>query len=183
MALYQKGTQRIEIIVRKEVSGDIGAKQKPADDVSSDTGGRSDGQKSGSTSTNKYVNFMRTNAQQLAYTAKNAAITFASYYVGGIGDQYGDTALQDTAERKMEIFSETVSTTMSIVSAARMGAPFGPYGMIAAGAIAAAGSGFNLWKKYASREREYYYKIFKENNSIEYARARADINLTTGRWR
>ena len=44
-------------------------------------------------------------------------------------------------------------------------------------------SGVSLAVKYAGREREFNYKVFKENNAIEYQRARASINMTTGRLR
>ena len=35
----------------------------------------------------------------------------------------------------------------------------------------------------ANIKRDFNYKVFKENNAIEYQRARASISLTTGRLR
>ena len=59
----------------------------------------------------------------------------------------------------------------------------GPVGMIIGGSLGAISSGASIGAKYASRRRDFSYKIFKENNAIEYQRARASINYTTGRLR
>ena len=63
------------------------------------------------------------------------------------------------------------------------GAWGGPIGSAIGAGLGAIQSGLSLAVKYAGREREFSYKVFKENNAIEYRRARASINLTTGRLR
>ena len=63
------------------------------------------------------------------------------------------------------------------------GAWGGPIGAILGATFGAISSGASTAVKYLGREREFNYKVFKENNSIEYQRARASINLTTGRLR
>ena len=63
------------------------------------------------------------------------------------------------------------------------GAWGGPVGAVLGVAFAGLTTASSIGMKYMQREREFNYKQFKENNSIEYRRARASINLTTGRLR
>ena len=75
----------------------------------------------------------------------------------------------------------------NIASSVGMGALYGswggPIGAVLGAAFGAVSSGVSTAVKYAGREREFNYKQFKENNAIEYQRARASISLTTGRLR
>ena len=106
-----------------------------------------------------------------------------SFYVGGLGNKYGDQAYQEQVERQMEIFNDVSGFLGSTAMGALSGVQGGPWG-IAIGALAgAASSAISIGEKYATRERDFNYKIFKENNAIEYQRARASISLTTGRLR
>ena len=63
------------------------------------------------------------------------------------------------------------------------GAWGGPIGAVLGATFGAISSATSIGVKYAGREREFNYKVFKENNAIEYQRARASINMTTGRLR
>lgn len=177
--LYQKGTQRIEVIVRKEGGGVQGAKTVEPDEVENptdtDTG----------TTTGRISNrFLRVNITHGFATARQVGLLGANYVIQGIGNYTGDQSYQQLVEREVEIFQDVTGFASSVA----MGATYGGAGGGAPGAVlgalfAAVGTGASLGVKYASREREFNYKVFKENNAIEYQRARASISLTAGRLR
>lgn len=169
--LYQKGTQRIEVIVRKEGGGVPGGRTIDPDEVENptdtDTG----------TTTGRISNrFLRIKITHGFATARQAGLLGANYLIQGIGNYTGDQAYQQLVEREVEIYQDVTGFASSVA----MGAT---YGGLAGALFAAVGSGASLGLKYASREREFNYKVFKENNAIEYQRARASISLTAGRLR
>lgn len=63
------------------------------------------------------------------------------------------------------------------------GAWGGPVGAVMGATIGAISTSASIGFKYLNREREYSYKIQKEENAIEYKRARAQTSLTNGRLR
>lgn len=184
--LYQQGTRRIEIIVRKESgAAEVGTKEKETEQVSSE--------QSSETQSNQVrgmAAFNRNFSQRLIImhglrTMNHALKTSINYVASGIGQRNGDQALQEQVERNVEIMSDIGSIATSTLSGVFMGAKVGGGvpGAIAGGVIGLASSSFNTATKYMDRERDFNYKVFKENNSIEYNRARASISLTTGRLR
>lgn len=178
--LYQQGVKRIEIIVRKDDGAGLqGAKQTETDQVGNETkeykktGGRSQ----------RVRRRVITNTMHAVGVAKQLFSLGANYYISGLGDYTGDQALQQQVHRNFEIISDASNFISSTVMGGVYGAWGGPIGSIVGATLGAIQSGASLAVKYMGRERDFNYKVFKENNAIEYRRARASINLTTGRLR
>ena len=176
--LYQKGTQRIEVIVRKEGGGVTGGKTIDPDEVENPTDTDA-GTTEGSTSSR----FLRTNITHGFATARQVGLLGVNYFIQGIGNYTGDQAHQQLVEREVEIYQDVTGFASSVAMGALYGSAGRLPGAVLGALFAAAGSGASLGFKYASREREFNYKVFKENNAIEYQRARASISLTAGRLR
>lgn len=181
--LYQQGTQRIEIIVRKDTTGgEIGAKETETDQVSSENA-QNDENQSQSRISSKTQRMILTNATHAAAVAKQAFNLTVDDYISRLGYQNGDSAYQQQVQRSFEV----VKDTSNIASATIMGALYGSHGgfigTVLGGVLGFATSGISTFFKYRGREEEFNYKTFKENNAIAYQRARAGINLTTGRLR
>lgn len=176
--LYQKGTQRIEVIVRKEGGGVPGGRTIDADEVENPTD-TDTGTTTGSTSNR----FLRTTITHGFATARQVGLLGANYLIQGIGNYTGDQAYQQLVEREVEIYQDVTGFASSVAMGALYGSAGRLPGAVLGALFAAAGSGASLGFKYASRERDFNYKVFKENNAIEYQRARASISLTAGRLR
>lgn len=181
--LYQQGTQRIEIIVRKEGGGgDAGAKETPADNA----GGKETTWRTsvfGSENPRRIRRVIITNTTHAVAVSKQVIDLGLEYWVSGLGYKNGDQALQDATSRKVEKVKDVANVASSVAMGAVYGAWGGPIGMALGALFAGVSTGVSTAAKYAGREREYDYKIFKEQNAIEYNRARAGINLTNGRLR
>ena len=183
--VYQQGTQRIEIVVRKEGGrggSDTNAKEIDTEDVA---GSKTDWKTklTGSSNPNRQARVFKTNLTHALAVSKQVADLVVEYVVSGIGDRNGDQALQEQAARKVEIVKDTTGFVSSVGMGTLYGAWGGPIGAILGAAFGAVSSGASLIAKYKGRERTYDYKVFKENNAIEYQRSRANINLTFGRLR
>lgn len=183
--LYQQGTQRIEIIVRKESSGtDTNAREKDVDNV-----GGGNGETTwrtsvfGSENPQRIKRVIKTNTTHALAITKQIVDLGIEYYISGLGMKYGDQAYQENVERRVEILKDVTNVASSIGMGALYGSWGGPIGAVLGATFGAVSSGVSLAVKYAGREREFNYKTFKENNAIEYQRARASINMTTGRLR
>lgn len=179
--LTQRGTQRIEVIVRKESASVQGANEKSATDnpnneVENTSGG-------GGKRQSRMRRIFWTNATHIAAMTRQVGLMGLRYYIGGIGMEYGDQALQQRVERQIEILEDVSGFASNLARGAVFGAWGGVPGVIVGTTIAAITSASSLGVKYSGRQREYNYKVFKENNAIEYKRARANINLTNGRLR
>lgn len=187
MRLYQQGTQKIEIIVRKDISGsDNGAKEVGAENVTAsnaETSTAATSGKSGGTLSYRQARMLRVSTLHSWGVMKQVGETAINYYVSGLGDMYGDEALQARAERVVESVIDVGGFASSVGMGAASMSWAGPVGMIIGGSLGAISSAASIGSKYASRRREFNYKVFKENNAIEYQRARASINYTTGRLR
>lgn len=184
MAYYQQGTQRIEVIVRKEGGGasDVGAKEKNTDDIGEkETTWRTS--VFGSENPQRIKRVIKTNLTHALAVSKQVIDLGIEYYQSGLGMKYGDQAYQEQVSRSFEIFKDTSNVASSVAMGALYGSWGGPIGAVFGAALGAVSTGASLATKYLGREREFNYKVFKENNSIEYRRARASINLTTGRLR
>ena len=180
--VYQQGTQRIEIIVRKDSGGgQNGAKETETENVSS-TGTQNETQKSGGL-TARQKRMIKTNATHALAITKQVADLGLEYVVSGIGQSNGDQALQDQVSRNVEIVKDVTGFASSVAMGALYGAWGGPVGAVLGATFGAISTGVSTAVKYANRERDFNYKVFKENNAIEYQRARASISLTTGRLR
>jgi len=186
--LYQQGTQRIEVVVRKEGgTADIGAKEKNPEDV----GGESESGKrgglwaklTGSESIARQERVVKTNTTHLIATMMQIGLQSRTYFLTGTGMRSGDQALQQNVMREWEIFRDTSGFASSVAMGALYGSWGGPIGTVLGTLFGAATTGTSTAIKYAQRTREFNFKRFKEDNAIEYKRARANINLTTGRLR
>lgn len=179
MALYQQFNRRIEIIVRKEIGGTAkGTKSKDTDKVSSD--GKKDEENGMSEEKKRRI---VTNATHIYAVTKQVALLKLNDYVNSVGYRQGDQALQENVQRRLELIQDTTSVASSIGMGLTYGAAAGPVGMIVGSLCGAVSTMASIHFKYEKRERENDYKVFKENNAIEYQRARASISLTTGRLR
>lgn len=182
--LYQKGTQRIEVIVKKDsgIFGGAGAKETDADKTSAEGGeNTTSSPKTGLNARQKRI--IKTNLTHLFATIKQSADLGIEYYIGGIGQRNGDQALQDRISRKMESVKDVSNFASSVAMGALYGSWGGTWGTIAGMTFAAASTGASTLVKYANRRRDYDFKVFKENNAIEYTRAKYGISLTNGRLR
>ena len=182
--LYQQGTQRIEVIVRKESGGvnETAAKEISTDEI----GDRETTWKTklyGTNNPNRRARIWKTNATHSLAVLKQVADLGLEYWVGGLGNKYGDQAMQEQVQRNVEVVKDVTNVASSIAMGALYGSWGGPIGAVLGAVFGAVSSGVSTAVKYAGREREFNYKMFKENNAIEYQRARASISLTTGRLR
>ena len=180
--LYQQGTQRIEIIVRKDGGGgQDGAKETETENVSSSGTQNTTPTSGGLTARQKRI--IKTNTTHALAVSKQVIDLGIEYYVSGIGQRNGDQALQDQINRKVETVKDVTNLASSVAIGALYGSWGGPVGAVLGATFGAISTGVSTAVKYASRERDFNYKVFKENNAIEYQRSRAGINLTTGRLR
>lgn len=183
---FMQGVQRIEVIVRKEDTGGAtaGANEESAESVGSSGSG------SGASSTGtaaSYGTHSKVNARITATKTLSAFIAMGrlglNYVVGGTAYRNGDTAMQEAAQRNLEMVEEGAGLLLSIGIGATYGARGGVGGMAIGAALAAMTTASSLFFKYRGKERDYNIKMFKEENAIEYKRARANLSLTTGRLR
>lgn len=178
--LTQSGTQRIEVIIRKDASGIQGANTKNADQATTEV---QQGDGTSRYSQNRRERIIKTNATHILAAGRQIGMLAWQYTVSGKGIQTGDEALQQHYQRSWEVIQDTTGFAANIARGMVFGAWGGPMGVAVGGLIAATTSAASLGVKYSSRRREFNYKVFKENNAIEYRRARANINMTNGRLR
>lgn len=180
---YQQGTERIEIIVRKDGGGG-----NPAgiNEQSGTTRKRKQTWRTavfGSESPTRIRRVIKTNVTHAIAVSNQIGQQWVHYYIGGLGMRNGDEAMQQQAQRTAEIVTDTTNFVSSVAMGAIYGAWGGPIGSALGAALGAVQSATSLDFKYSGRRRDFSYKEFKLNNAIEYRRARASINLTTGRLR
>lgn len=184
--LYQQN-QKIEVIVRKEDSGGAaiaGANETPVEETAGGGGENTFLAKiTGTTSKRKQYRVLKTNATHAWAVVRQIAGLEINYFIGGIGYKNGDAALQDAVQREYEIYQDSTSVASSIAMGALYGSWGGPLGAVLGATLNGVSTAVSIGVKYKAREREYNVKMFKEENGIEYLRARASINLTTGRLR
>lgn len=183
--LTQLGNQRIEIIVRKEggVSSQTNAKEKDTDKIGGDKETTWRTSVFGSEDQKRIKRVIKTNATHFVAVTKQVADLRLEYAISGLGYKHGDQAYQDNVSRRVEILKDVTNVASSIGMGAVYGAWGGPIGAVLGATFGAISSGVATATKYDSREREYNYTIFKEQNAIQYNRARAGINETNGRLR
>lgn len=183
--MFYQGTGKIEVIVKKEGGGtsEKAVKETSTDEIG--VGKETTWRTSvfGSENPNRIKRVIKTNTTHALAVSKQVVDLGIEYWVGGIGNKNGDQAYQEQVQRQVEIVKDGTNVVSSIGMGALYGAWGGPIGAILGAVFGAVSSGVSLAVKYSGREREFNYKMFKENNAVEYQRARASINLTTGRLR
>ena len=185
MFVQNSGTQKIEVIIRKDGGGTQGANETDSDSISTEGGATTGGQATTTKKglSNKTKRMIKVNVTHGIAVAHQAADLYINYQIQGIGYESGDQNLQDRIQRKVEIVQDVGNFATSVAMGAAYGSTGGPIGAALGAAFGAASSGASLIAKYRNRERDYTYKVFKENNAVEYNRSRAMINETNGRWR
>lgn len=182
---YQQGTQRIEVIVRKEggVATETAAKETPTDEIGGDKETTWRTKLYGTNNPSRRARILKTNATHSLAVLKQGLDLTLEYWVGGLGNKYGDQAYQENVQRRVEIVKDATNVASSVAMGALYGAWGGPIGAGLGFLFGALSTGVSTAVKYGNREREFNYKVFKEENAIEYQRARASISKTTGRLR
>ena len=131
--LYQQGTQRIEVIVKKDSNAIVGANQEQAENIGGQGG---DGKKSvwstltGSNDPNRQYRVAKTNMTHMVAMTKQVAFQTFTYYTSGIGMRSGDQALQEATARQLEIYKDVTGIASSVVMGAVYGSWGGPIGTI-----------------------------------------------------
>lgn len=177
---YQQGERKIRVIVTKETDFESSGDRKTADEA---TGRTEAGNGNSDISPSRRKRFIVTNVTHTIAVAKQVGDLALSYELSGIGYRTGDKALQQRVTREVERIKDVTNFASSVAIGATYGAAGGVLGSAIGAALGAVSSGVSIAVKYAGREREYDVQIFKENNAIEYNRARASMDLTNGRLR
>ena len=125
---------------------------------------------------------MTNTTHAVAVTRQVANLAF-NYVLTGQGYKWGDQSYQDAYQQKVEYVLDTANVASSISMGALYGAWGGPIGSVLGATLAGISTGASIIAKYATKDRDFSVKEFKQNNEISYMRARAGINLTTGRLR
>ena len=188
MALYTQNSQKIEVIVRKTggdgtaepSSGKQGAKEVDTSDVSADNIWA---KLCGSTSKRKQKRVLITNATHALAVSRQLTNLGFNYVLTGLGYKTGDQSYQDAFQQRIEYAMDGLNVASSIAMGAVYGSWGGPIGSVLGATLAGVSTGASIITKYATKDRDFSVKEFKQNNEISYMRARAGINLTTGRLR
>lgn len=183
MALMSNAATRIEIVVSKGASGGSGNEETTSEESPKQ---KTEEEKKTEESARINARTKRMVSRKILGSAIQMTEQTANYISSGVGTFTGDSAYQDYVQRQ----SEKVLDTVNIGSSAGMGFVSGmavsggnPLVGLAVAGIQTISTLTSKYYKYAQRHREYNLKKFKENNSIEYNRSRASINLTNGRLR
>lgn len=185
--MYTQQTQRIEVIVRKEGGGG----EKGNKEVDTEEAGNGNAKSFGGRATKAVRVVAKAQFLHGLAVTKQVANTGINYWVGGLAYEHGDEAYQQRVGRYMEVIQDGTSAATSVAMGAAAGAMAGSVvpgiGTAIGAVVGATLSGIKttagLISKYEGRKRDYDFKTFKENNAIEYKRARAQINMTVGRLR
>jgi len=181
--LFQQGTQKIEVIVRRAGGG--GETEQPqgaktTDDVSL-SGAQSSSVGNGKNASNRMT---KNSIMHYGNMAKQMVMKVGRYYISGIKYKTGDEALQDMVDRTLDIVTDYSNLAVQTAFGAYYGARFGGViGGVIGGATSFASGAAGIAFNRSSARRDYNMKIFKEENGIAYRRSRADINFTNGRLR
>lgn len=177
--LYKQGIQKLEIIIRKDTNGGASgtkglATSKASASQSEDLGEDID-------ESTKKKTLKQFAIAGVISIVKQTAFWGFDYYVGGIGMRNGDQALQDQINAKLQIYKDTINVGTSLATGAIAGSVFGPVGALVGGLLGSISSGLNIAGRNMEQKRQYDLQVFKENNAINYNKARAGRALTDGR--
>lgn len=183
MAIISKATNRIDIVVSAEYSSNDNNTQDASTSPKENQEEKDNEEKVNISRSKRITRTLLTHSM-----ASGIQMTFQTlnYAVGGVGTYTGDESYQNYQQRQLEIFQDSQNVISSFGLNAMYGFIYSGGNPLVAGANALIGGASSLtskYFKYAARHREYNFKVFKENNAIEYNRARANINLTYGRLR
>jgi len=181
---YQQSIQRIEVIVRKDSSGgdSTNLKETSTEKVSAEGGEQTQETEQSTSAVKRSISYGK--IMHFANATKQMIFTGVDFWASGLGYTSGDKSLQERIERQIEIIEDVSNPVISAITSTAGGfAVAGPAGAAIGLATSIASSAVSLTTKYAGRARAYDFEIFKENNAIEYNRARAGINITSGRLR
>lgn len=187
--MLTQATQKIDVFVHKTGGGGFsegagtGAKEHTASTQSTTSGSSLRKTLLGSDSPARQRRVIITNATHAFAVTKQTIWASLNYKAGGIAYETGDEAQQDMAQRTIEVVQDVGGFASSVGMGAVYGAWGGPLGSLLGATMAGTQKVVSTGLKYKGRARDYDIKMFKENNSIAYSRARANINLTTGRLR
>lgn len=181
MAQFNQQTQRIEVIVRR-AGGGTGEIEQPA---GAGTTENPEAAASAPKSTEKKGRWSKNALTHYGNMVRQTGTRVLKYYlISGVKYKTGDAALQDMVDRQVEVATDYTNLAAQTFYGGFYGARFG--GLIGAGVGATfsfTSAMSNLLLERGEAERDYNMKLFKEENGIAYRRARAGINLTTGRLR
>lgn len=183
--MFYQGTGKIEVIVKKEggTASEKAVKETPTDEIG---GGKETTWRTsvfGSENPNRIKRVIKTNTTHALAVSKQVIDLGFEYWVSGLGYKNGDQSYQENVQRRVEIVKDVTGFASSVGMGALYGSWGGPIGAVLGATFGAISSATSIGVKYSGRERDFSYKTFKENNAIEYQRARANINMTTGRLR
>lgn len=181
--MFNQRENRIEVIVKKESGGVVGLGETDTDEISSGSFDGEDPRGKVARANARRKRIIKTNATHGFAVMKQIGGLIAEYNISGLGDINGDQAYQQQVSRSFEKLEDATNITTSLMQGITYGSWGGPIGTLLGGTFALLSTGTSTMIKYAKRDRDFNYKMFKENNSIEYQRARANINLTSGRLR
>lgn len=122
--------------------------------------------------------------QNLMRSGLNVTRQYINASVGQLGNITGDSNYQASLQRKNDIINDYASSSFNVVSATISGAMIGGVvGGVAALITSGIGTTISLANKYESRNIENVLSAWKENQSVNYNKARAGVDLTDGRTR
>ena len=125
------------------------------------------------------------NAQNvLRFTSNMAFNVIPNAVVNQISNASCDTNYQAIARRQMEIKQDIANPLVSITNATISGGMImGPVGAITGLVTSATTSIFSLMNKYEGRNVDFAIDSWKQQQSVNYNKARAGVDLTDGRSR
>ena len=123
-------------------------------------------------------------ANNMARNAVNLTMSFTNMRINQIANMTGDSNYQDYARRQFEVVEDTSRFATNILTSTASGAMIGgPIGAGLALATSALTQSFSYAQKYEGRNINNAITQWKENQSINYNKARAGVDLTDGRSR
>lgn len=125
------------------------------------------------------------NTQRIARFANNMAVNvIPNALIGQISNATGDTNYQALARRKQEYISDICNPIMSIANSTASGMMImGPIGALTGFLTSFGTTAISMANKYESRNINYEIELWKQNQSLNYNKARASVDLTDGRTR
>ena len=183
--LYRQ-SGKIEIVVTKDDVGALfaGARGENAGEINSNKEETPNDEQNKRAKSPLTTRQARLHSIHAIGVAKQAAFTVLRLEVNNISRVYGDQARQEIANRQIEVAQDVINpisnASMAMFAGLATGSPVS--GLIGA-SLSLTASTLTMASKYIERQREYNIKVAKENNAIEYKKARAHINLTSGRLR
>ena len=123
-------------------------------------------------------------ANNLARNAVNLTMTFTNTRINQIANMTGDSNYQYHVSRQFEVVEDTSRFATNVLSSTVSGASIGgPTGAVIAFATAVLTQSVSYAQKYEGRNINNAITQWKENQSINYNKARAGVDLTDGRSR